>query len=111
MGNKLKEITKFVENHTDEQCGLEVANVSVFDHFGTGPIIIIESAKKLLGRGEKRKLKSPMKGMRTEWQEQAKDLIKELNGDPNAGYGGFGMIFELWTLSNRHFELREKEIR
>lgn len=100
MEDRIKKITIFAEKHTDEQCGLDVAHVHVFDYFGQyKPITILVSAK------DKRK----HRGMSSEWRDQAEDLIKEIGGDPGAGYGGLGIKFELQAASDTHFQLREIE--
>lgn len=102
--SKLDEITKFAEKHTDEQCGLDVAHVSVWDNFGV--IKIIVSAKPTKCPKQKQ---SNSKGMRQEWLMQAEDFIEEIGRDPRAGYGGLGIDFELSSASDRSFELIEKE--
>lgn len=104
--NKLDEITEFALNHTDEQCGLEVANVSVWDNFGI--IRVCVSAKR--ASCTKSNQKQPnMIGMRQEWLEQAEDFIEEIGRDPRAGNGGLGVDFELSSVSDRSFELIERK--
>lgn len=98
-----KELESFVMKHTDEQCGLDVAYVNIFEGYGATRIFVGHK-KELIVQGQRQS-----KGMRNEWLSQAEDLIEELKRDPNAGYGGLGLEFELWHTTGTGFEIREKE--
>ena len=95
---------KFVMKHTDENCGLNVANVNINQIHDTISIIVTSKKPR---RGFEIKKAPNMKGMKEEWRGQAEDLILELDHDPNAGYGGFGIKFEIYHLADTWFEIRE----
>ncbi len=106
--NKLEKVTEFVNKHTDEQCGLDIAYVDVFLNFGN--ITICVGAKKLPSKEGRKRIRvglgSMNDSMKADWKCQAEDLIEELGKDPHAGYGGLGYKFELDHLHNTGFHLR-----
>lgn len=110
--DKLKEVTAFVEKHTDEQCGLEVADVHIHETPWESIQVIVTAKKSLRERKDRVDKGISFKrheGMKSEWRRQAYDLIDEIGGDPGAGLGGLRIKFELYTVSNSYFEIREVE--
>ncbi len=112
--NKLEKVTEFVNKHTDEQCGLDVANVQVYKKFGRIRICI--SAKRptkeqIKDRRNKRikTISGAIHGAKEDWRCQAEDLIEEIGKDPRAIGKGLDIEFKLVHLHDTAFHLLEKD--
>lgn len=105
-------IKKFVNEHTEEHCGLNVAQVQVFKEFDLIKIVITKkrkTSKKHKRSFYTKKTSQGNKDIMKEWECQAKDLIKKIGADPGAGYGGLGLKFKLQWLSHSGFHLLENK--
>lgn len=105
---ELSELQKFVEKHTDEHCGLDVAIARVLQIDNVIKIYVGHIQE--VSDGKENRIMSKRHysyDMKKEWEDQALSLIKELAIDPGEGYGNPYFIFELFYADNGCFFLKE----
>lgn len=91
----IKIVKKLVNKHTDDQVGLDLVNVDVYDKHGKITISVVYKDRKV-------------KGSKADWIDQGQDLAKELSHDPGSGYElALGIPFELESANNRSFIITE----